>query len=161
MLSLFPHSKKCRCYQYIMLLCFIYRWMYNKHISLEKSIYYFSRYAAIKARTGSVYGAKLKLYVHVLPHRTVLRNGCNITFSHLFLAQNSPPFPLIYLSPFACVILDARFAQTHACETYSRVLQIPNARRMIVSISLSLSLSSPSLLLAHARIQRRAFTRVT
>lgn len=62
----------------------------------------------------------------------MLRNGCT-TFSHLF--QSSPPSPLNCRSPFVYVILDARLAQAHARETYSRVLQIPNARRTMVSIS--------------------------
>lgn len=83
---------------------FIYRWVYNKHISQKKSIYYFSRYATIKAYPGNVYEVKLKLYVHVLLHRRCYAMVVSLPFPISFpLEAHLHP-----LSPFVCVIPDVR-----------------------------------------------------
>jgi len=144
---------------YFFIYHFIYHsgYMHNKHISQEKSIYYFTWYAAIKAHTRNAYEAKLKLYVHVLLHWRCYATGVPLPFSHLFFTRSSP-FSPIYLSPFVYIILNTRFAQAHA-RTRDVFAGAPNSEyEAHDDLSLTLSLSPPP---AYAYIQRRAFTRVT
>lgn len=78
-----------------------------------KKLHHSSQYVAFKMYTRNVWGKKLKLHVHVLLHRSVLRNGYAYSLPFLVLV------PLLaHLSAF--VILDSQFTPAHLREAYSR-----------------------------------------